>query len=314
MSGIFRLIRLRTLAFAIFTLYAMRYFVVRPILAINDFSLQWSDFSFTLLVISVCCLISGAYVINDYFDTKTDRIAGVKEVLVGRHVSRRNAMTLHSVLNVIAIVIAFYLSMTAGIWKIGVLFLLVSGLLWFYSSAYKKYFIVGNVLVAGMMALIPLSVLLFEIPVLNREYIDILIYTQTDFMYMFRWVGGFSCFLFVNTLLYEMNKDLYTAEGDRENGIKTLAVGAGIRAARYAIVGIGCVCVAGIWLLYYTVFNGSFPVLLYFSGLSLFYVFYMGLMLSEVRRRKVELGMIRFLTVGGVAFSLLLNQFFRSIF
>ena len=64
MREIFRLIRLRTLLFAIFTLYAMRYFVIRPILAVNDFSLQLSDVSFTLLVVAVCCLISGAYVIK----------------------------------------------------------------------------------------------------------------------------------------------------------------------------------------------------------------------------------------------------------
>jgi len=314
MSGIFRLIRLRTLLFAVFTLYAMRYFVIRPILAVNDFSLQLNDRAFTLLVVAVCCLIAGANVINDYFDTRTDRISGVREVVVGRYISRRNAIALHSILNGIAVLIAFYLSVAVGIWKIAVLFVLVSGLLWFYSSVYKRFFLVGNLFVAFMMALIPLSTLVFEIPVLNMRYADILTDTHTDFMYMFRWVGGFSCFLFLNTLLYEMNKDLYTLEGDREKGIRTLAVKNGLAVARGAIVLIAGICVVGIWSLYYTVFRGSGPVSVYFAGLSLCYLIYMGLISAKGRRRVVELTVVRVLMVGGVAFSLLLNRFFCSIF
>lgn len=314
MSGIFRLIRLRTLVFAIFTLYAMRYFVIQPILSINDFSLQLNDFDFALLVFSVCCLILGAYVINDYFDTKTDRIAGVKEVVVGRYISRRNAIILHTVLNSLAVCVAFYLSVSVGIWKISILFLLVSGLLWFYSSAYKRYFVLGNVLVAVMTALIPISVLLFEIPLLNVEYADILINTHTDFMYMFRWVGGFACFIFLNALLYEINKDLYTLEGDQENGIQTLAVRWGISSTRYSIAAIAGSCILCIWLLYYTVFFDSLPVLIYFAALTVLYVSYILLICSGRGRRLLELTFIRLIMFAGIAFSFLLKQFFHSLF
>ena len=137
MWKILRLIRIRTIAFAALTMYAMRYLVVRPMLDINGFSLQMTEWAFTLLVVAVCCLISGAYVINDYFDTKSDQISGVKEVVVGKSISRRVAISLHTVLNVIAIVIAFYLGFALRVWKIGILFLLVSGILWLYSSCYS---------------------------------------------------------------------------------------------------------------------------------------------------------------------------------
>lgn len=100
MFEILRLIRFRTIAFAAFTMYAVRYFVLKPILDINGFSLQMTNWAFCLLVISVCSLIAGAYVINDYFDTKADRISGVKNVVVGRSVSRREAIFLHTLLNV----------------------------------------------------------------------------------------------------------------------------------------------------------------------------------------------------------------------
>ena len=114
MFEILKLIRFRTIAFAAFTMYAVRYFVLKPILDINGFSLQMTNWAFSLLVISVCCLIAGAYVINDYFDTKADRISGVKNVVVGRSISRREAIFLHTLLNIVAIGIAFYLSIAAG--------------------------------------------------------------------------------------------------------------------------------------------------------------------------------------------------------
>ena len=63
-----------------------------------------------------------------------------------------------------------------------------------------------------------------------------------------------------------MNKDLYTLEGDRENGIQTLAVRSGMTVARGVIALIAGICVVSVWLLYYTVFRGSDPVLFYLPG------------------------------------------------
>lgn len=111
MWEVLRLIRIRTIAFAALTMYTMRYMVILPMLELNGFTLQMADWAFTLLVVAVCCLISGAYVINDYFDTKCDRISGFRTVVVGKSISRRMAITLHSLLNVIAVSIAFYLDL-----------------------------------------------------------------------------------------------------------------------------------------------------------------------------------------------------------
>ena len=89
MLEILKLIRLRTIAFTAFTMYAMRFFVVQPVLEKAGFTLQMPEGNFSLLVIAVCCLVSAAYVINDYFDTKADRISGNRPVIVGKTISRR---------------------------------------------------------------------------------------------------------------------------------------------------------------------------------------------------------------------------------
>lgn len=315
MFEILRLIRFRTIAFAAFAMYAVRYFVLKPILDINGFSLQMTNWAFSLLVVSVCSLIAGAYVINDYFDTKADRISGVKNVVVGRSVSRREAIFLHTLLNVIAVGIAFYLGIAAGIWKIGILFMLVSGILWFYSSIYKRYFITGNLLVALLASLIPISVLVYEIPLLNMAYADLLIETGTNFMFMFNWVGGFSWFLFLNILMYEINKDIYTVEGDRENGIQTLPVRLGIKTAKTTIIVLAILAVLSVIYLYITIFSSSLSLLIYgVVALLAPYGIYMISVGSKNGKRTFQLRMIRLITVLCMGSCFLLKHFFQFLF
>ncbi|MEG0796541.1 MAG: geranylgeranylglycerol-phosphate geranylgeranyltransferase [Odoribacter sp.] len=315
MLEILRLIRIRTIAFAALTMYAMRYFVILPMLEINDFTLQMTHWAFSLSVISVCCLISGAYVINDYFDTKSDRISGVKNVVVGRSVSRRAAIILHSILNVIAVGIAFYLGFAVGVWKIGILFLLVSGILWFYSSSYKKYFMVGNILVGILASLIPVCAIVYEIPLLNMAYADILLKTDTNFVYMFNWVFCFSWFIFLNILIYEINKDIYTVEGDRENGNNTIPVKLGKKTAIHIITFLVLIAMASVVLYYYIEFTISFAMLIYLIvAILLPYAIYLLLINGKKENRRLQLGMIRLIMVLCIGFSLFLKHFFNMIF
>lgn len=310
MIGIFRLIRLRTLLFAVYTMCVMRYYVLRPVLEVNGLSLQMSVAGFILLLIAVCCLISGASVINDYFDTKIDRLSGVRDVVVGKHISRRTAILIHSALNLTAVVIAFYLSFAVGVWKIGIFFLLISGLLWFYSSTYKKYFITGNLLIAFLAALIPFSVLIFEIPLLNQAYGMFLLSTGSDFLYLFKWIGGFAYFAFWNTLMYEINKDLYTVAGDRESGIHTLPVRLGVPDSRKIIAWLARLCILSLIILFLLVFREANLILGYFLFLLFAYSGYTISMTLEKTSRSWQLRMIYAIMAGCVSFAFLLNYYF----
>lgn len=314
MWEILKLVRFRTIAFAAATMYAMRYFVISPILRLNGFELQMSGFSFALLVLAVCSLISGAYVINDYFDTKADRISGVRDIIVGKSISRRTAIFLHTGLNILAILIAFYLGFLVGVWKIGILFMLASGLLWFYSSYYKRYFIIGNLIVGLLAALIPVCVIMYEIPLLNTAYSEILVNNEMNFIYMFDWILGFSFFIFINTVMYEINKDLYSVDGDMENEIKTIPVELGTRIARYVIAGLAALCVAALTTLYCTLFIPSLLILVYFVVvLCIPYLVYIVSILRSGNRR-FQLRLIRLILVLCVGFSLLLNYFLKITF
>lgn len=317
MMTIFNLIRWRALLFTAFYMYVIRYYVLKPALMYKGIDLQMPEWAFSLLVISVCCLVSAANIINDYFDSRADRISGVRKVVVGTVIRRRSAIALHAFLNFVAVSIAFYLGFYVGAWEIGLLFLLVSVLLWLYSSAYKKHFITGNLIVGFLSALVPISVMVFELPLLNTKYAGYLTGLEEHVFYAFyafKWILAFSFFTFCNSVMYEVNKDIYSIDGDRENKINTIAVKAGIKSSRYVLVAGTLVCILAAALFYLNLFSDNRVILFYLVfALGVPYTVYLFSVITGCKKRKLQLNLIKLIMALCVGFAFLLPYYFRYL-
>lgn len=237
-KSIAKLVRLPNLVIIALTQYAMRYLLMEPLLPSKEFTLQFGELQFGLLVFSTMLIAAAGYIINDYFDTRTDWINKPGEVVVGIRISRRQAIILHAFLNTIGIGIGIYLSFYIGYPSLSLIFMLATGLLWFYSTNYKRQFLLGNLIVAFLTALVPLMVVFFEIPMLNKAYGEIMVRYQASFMYIFAWVAGFSYFAFITTLIREIIKDSEDFEGDSAFGMKTLPIVLGTRTTRVILSGL----------------------------------------------------------------------------
>jgi len=213
----------------------MRYLLMEPLLPSKNFELQFGNFQFLLLVFSTMLIAAAGYIINDYFDTRTDWINKPGEVVVGIKISRRIAIILHSTLNIIGVGIGIYLSFYIDLPSLSLVFILATGLLWFYSTNYKRQFLIGNLIVAFLIALVPLMVVLFEIPMLNDFYGDIMIGYQASFIYILAWVAGFSFFAFITTLIREIIKDMEDFEGDNAFGMKTMPIVLGTKSTKFIL-------------------------------------------------------------------------------
>lgn len=271
MSDYFRLLRYPNLLIVALTQYAIRWGVVDPMLSASSvnlpnaaFSLQLSPFHFFLLVLSTVCLTAAGYVINDYFDTHTDFLNRPKEVLVGTKIPRRHAMALHIVLNVIGVLLGFYMAFHIDLPLLGFIFLLVSGILYFYSTTYKRQFIIGNLLVAILTGLVPLMVILFELPELNKAYGNILINYNTDLMYIFYWVAGFSIFAFLTNFIREIVKDMEDFEGDSVYGRNSIPVILGMKKSKIIVNTLIIITLSLLAFVYFR-YLGDQITLIYFS-------------------------------------------------
>ncbi len=259
-----RLIRYPNLIIIVLTQYLMRWGIIEPMLGLNQFDLQMGPLHFFLLVLSTVTITAAGYVINDYFDTHTDLLNKPRQVLVGMRIHRRFAMIFHIILNVVGVGLGFYISFHVGIPYLGFVFLLVAGLLWFYSTTYKRQFLVGNLLVALLTAVVPLMVPVFEIPLLNEAYRDVLLEHQINFMFILNWVLAFSFFAFLTNLMREIIKDMEDYEGDRVYGRNSLPVILGMPTSKGVVAGLIIITLVGLVYAYFQ-YLGDAITLIYFS-------------------------------------------------
>jgi 4-hydroxybenzoate polyprenyltransferase len=262
----FKLIRIHNLLIVAATQYLMRYAIIWTILQTRysiylklptPFQLQVTNFDFFILVLATVCLTAGGYVINDYFDTKTDTLNRPNTVVVGKIIYRRSAMAIHIVLNVIAVLGGFYVSYKIGHYKFGFIFILVSGVLWYYSTTYKRQFLIGNLIVSLLTGLVPLMVILFEIPVLNEAYSDILMQYGISFYLLFYWVLAFSFFAFITNLIREIIKDIEDYEGDSAYGRNTLPIVLGVLPSKIIISILSSITITSFIIIYLKYLSGS---------------------------------------------------------
>src|SRR5690606_33012758 len=120
------------------TMWLMRYYVLRPMVEVNDLYLQLSHFNFFLLILSTVLIAAAGNVINDYFDQQTDRVNKPKDIIVGVHVKRRTAMAVHQLFNLLGLALAVFVAWRIGMWKLSILSFFAAGSLWFYSVQFKK--------------------------------------------------------------------------------------------------------------------------------------------------------------------------------
>ncbi len=271
MSDYLRLIRYPNLLIVALTQYAIRWGVIDPMLSASsvnlpnaEFNLQLSPLHFFFLVLSTVCLTAAGYVINDYFDTHTDFLNRPKKVLVGTKIPRRHAMALHIVLSAAGVLLGFYIAFHIELPLLGFIFLLVSGILYFYSTTYKRQFLVGNLLVAILTGLVPLMVILFELPELNKAYGEILVNRNTDLMYIFYWVVGFSLFAFLTNFIREIVKDMEDYEGDSVYGRNSVPVILGIKNSKIIVNVLIVITLSSLAFVYFRYLNDQIT-LIYFS-------------------------------------------------
>ena len=210
-----RLVRWSNLLFLAALVWLMEKWVAVPILDQLAFGEQLPGSILLLIILATVFIAAGGYVINDYFDVKIDRINRPDELIVTRSISKPAAMHLSLSLSGIGIVCGIVAAILLRSLTIGILFILVPGLLWFYSSSYKRLFMIGNLIIALLAALTPMLVALANVAVLQLRYATILPYTtlQHD---LYAWLGGFALFAFLLTWIREIVKDMQDQMGDRE--------------------------------------------------------------------------------------------------
>ncbi len=200
------------------------------------------------LILATLLIAAAGYIINDYFDVKIDLINRPSTVILERWIPRKQAMIMHSALSLAGLGLGILLAHRAGMVWLALFQLICILLLWFYSTHFKRKIIIGNLVVALMIAATIMAHGVFEPrlypyflgPVYLREGTSVL----PNPVGVMTVIAGFA---FLLTWMREIVKDMEDYKGDAEQGCETMPIRWGLQKTEWLVRGLGALTC--LWLL-----------------------------------------------------------------
>lgn len=289
MKHIFRLIRLPNLIIIALTMVLMRYCIIQSIFKWYFINLEFPTYLFVLLVFTVVLIAAAGYMINDYFDVKTDLINRPDEVVIDKYIKASKVYNSYFVINFISLCFAFYLSSRVGVVSMTFLFPLAMGLLWFYSTTYKKQLLTGNILVSLIIAGVPILVVLYEMPLVHSKYLHYPLAYNVLLKVVTIWCGTYAFFAFIINLIRELVKDIEDFEGDMAYGRRTLPIAYGLKTSKIVVSVLIVIVIVGIEIVYVNLLEPNkldLVTLIYFHLLLIIPLIAAGIFLFIANQKK----------------------------
>lgn len=307
-----KLIRAENLLIMVFTMSSIRYFVIEPVMD----QVYFSEFHFWILVLSTTLIAAAGYIINDYFDVKTDHINHPETVVIDVVIKRRTAMLLHLIFSGVGLILGAWLAYRCFALRLVLFQIIAITLLWFYSTHFKKQLLTGNLVIAVLTGLIPLMPYAYE--VLNGVHINAAYFDQNapNIKKLFIITGLFSGFAFLTSLIREIVKDMEDFNGDIQTGGKTMPISWGIITTKVVTffliiitLGILSFSILKLWMWqqkiasFYLIMTVFIPLLI--------------LILQTVRAKtpfhyKVASLLLKFIMLFGVAFTFMIKLIYEQ--
>ena len=238
-AAFFRLIRWPNLFFIVLTQFLFYFCAILSSYHIQGITGTWflSWTWFWWLTAASVLIAAAGYIINDYFDLDIDQVNKPGDIIVQRIIKRRWAIFWHMGISVAGVLISFIISWKIGNWIIGPVNLASVFLLLFYSTTFKKKFLIGNIIISLLTA--------WVVFVLYISELDLVIFTrhqnyQLALTRIFKLAVLYGGFAFVISLVREVVKDMEDIKGDEKFGCRTMPVVWGIPASKVF---------AGVWLI-----------------------------------------------------------------
>lgn len=208
----------------------------------QDVPLALADWQYLLLVLATILIAAAGYVINDVFDQDSDAINKPERAIVGKSITEGRAYNIYVGLNITGVAIGFYLSNVILRPSFAVVFILIAASLYFYATNLKQTPVLGNVVVAALLALSVLIIGIFDLFPATYEA------NQKEMGLLFKILLDYALFAFLLNFIREIAKDAEDSKGDYNVGIKTLSILLGMNRTAKIIFGLLLLAVALVFL------------------------------------------------------------------
>lgn len=225
-KAFFKLVRWTNLLMIALMMLLVYYCLMSPLFTSGIAAVMPPAPSFLLLVLSLVFIVAGGYVINDIFDVDIDKINKPERQLVTTVFSEKEARIFYNVLTLIGLLAALASSIIIAKTKFFTLFailLLLVGVLYSYSSTYKKKLVVGNLIVSLSVAFSVFLPWLFEMIYLSNNVL-VLSLSKNIMMEILPYVMIYTVFAFLMNFIREILKDAEDLKGDSVTHCRTIPI------------------------------------------------------------------------------------------
>ena len=192
-----------------------------------------NDFQYGLLVLSTMMIAGAGYIINDVMDQETDSENKPFKMVIGKGISEAMAYNIYFALNVTGVGIGFYLSNTIQKPTFAGIFIIIVTLLYLYATTFKRMLLIGNLIVAFLLAISILIIGVYDLLPLTFES------NQKEMGVYFSLLLDYALFAFLINFIREIVKDMEDVNGDYNQGMNTLPIALGIGRTTKVVFGLG---------------------------------------------------------------------------
>lgn len=189
--------------------YLASIFIFSPEKDVKSVVLDWHLF---FIVFATICVVASGYIINNFYDSKADKINRPIKASLDNIVRQETKLSLYFVLNLIGVGVAYMVS-----WRAALFFAVYIFGIWFYSHKLKKYPLTG-LLSATSLTILPF----FAVFVYFKNFSKIIFVHAT--------------FLFLVIMVRELVKDLENMKGAVVSNYQTFPLVYGERQTKWVSV------------------------------------------------------------------------------
>lgn len=206
-----------------------------------------ANWQYALLVVASLCIAAGGFIINDIFDVEVDAINRPNQVYIGTYFSEKTAYNWYFGLNIVGVGIGFYLSRVVERPSYAAIFIICSALYYVYSNGLKQIPIIGNGIVALLMAINLLVIGFFNLfPTVYKG-------NEALIMNLFSIIVDYAIMIFLLFFAQEILKTIKNKEGDSQCELTTVATTFGIKKALLLVSSLILILLA--FIVYYLITN-----------------------------------------------------------
>ncbi|MFT5278460.1 MAG: 4-hydroxybenzoate polyprenyltransferase [Bacteroidia bacterium] len=322
MSGLtafFRLIRFTNLIIIALIIFLTRFCLVSPLSDLMGIPACLTDLHWYLITLATVAIAASGNVINDIMDQDIDAINKPGRLIVGKMISENTSWNIFYGLTIIGLVSGIWVAELVSSDYHGMVFIFCSGSLWFYAQHFKGQFLIGNLTIALLGALVLLVPFFMEYRcTMDNETIAKAVSNHGGRI-TFPWQGFifmFAGFSFVTTLIREIIKDMQDMDGDRNEGANTIPIALGFSGAKWISILLTITLMVGVGMMQSIRFSSGDQITFYYliagvqiPSLVLIVLLFTGQIPSDM---KAPSKLVKLIMLGGILSMLTLRYSFLN--